>query len=65
MHFNWVQDNLIEEPWLGLNPRSIVAAPVVVASSNIRVTRNLIDNPDSRYELGSHLIEPNSELDCR
>ena len=27
--------------------------------------RNLIDNPESRYEIGSHLIEPNAELDCR
>ena len=30
-----------------------------------RVERNLIDNPDSRYEIGSRLIEPNTELDCR
>ncbi len=65
MRFNWVQRNLIEEPWHGLNPRSQVAAPVVISSSNVRVERNLIDNPDSRYELGSHLIEPNTELDCR
>ena len=32
---------------------------------NIRVFRNIIQNPDSRYELGSQLIEPNTELDCR
>ena len=25
----------------------------------------MIDNPESKYELGSHLIEPNTELDCR
>ena len=31
----------------------------------IRLTRNLIDNPESRYEIGSHLIEPNAELDCK
>ena len=49
---------------LGLNPRSKVAAPVVISSSNVKIERNLIDNPESRYELGSHLIEPNSELDC-
>ncbi len=65
MHFNWVQDNIITEPWKGLNPRSEVAAPVVIASSNVRVERNLIDNPGSKYELGSRLIEPNTELDCR
>ena len=30
-----------------------------------RLMRNLIDNPESRYEIGSQLIEPNAELDCR
>ena len=62
MRFNWVQDNVIDEPWPGLNPRSKVAAPVVISSSNVKIERNLIDNPQSRYELGSHLIEPNTEL---
>ena len=62
---NWIQRNVIEEPWLGLNPRSMVAAPIVISSSNIKIERNLIDNPESKYELGSHLIEPNSELDCK
>ena len=36
MRFNWVQRNVIKEPWLGLNPRSRVAAPVVIASTNVR-----------------------------
>ena len=62
MLLNWC---IISEPWLGLNPRSRVAAPVVIGSSNVRVERNMIDNPESKYELGSHLIEPNTELDCR
>jgi hypothetical protein len=65
MTFNWVKDNVITEPWLGLNPRSKVAAPVVIASKNVLVERNILQNPESRYELGSHLIEPNTELDCR
>ena len=62
---NWIMDNVISEPWQGLNPRSKVAAPVVIASNNVRLTRNILQNPDSRYELGSHLIEPNAELDCK
>ena len=64
MTYNWVQDNVITEPWLGLNPRSKVAAPVVIASNNIKLERNILQNPGSQYELGSHLIEPNTELDC-
>ncbi|XP_040574739.1 protein bark beetle [Lepeophtheirus salmonis] len=63
--FNWIQNNIIKEPWPGLNPRSRVAAPVVLSSKNVLVFRNLIDNPESRYEIGSHLVEPNSALDCR
>ena len=54
MNFNWVQENTISEPWLGLNPRSRVAAPVVIGSSNVRVERNMIDNPgEERFK--SHL----------
>ena len=49
VHFNWVQENLVTEPWLGLNPRSRVAAPVVIGSSNVRVERNMIDNPGQFY----------------
>ena len=64
MRYNWVQDNFIEEPWSGLNPRSKVAAPLVISSSNVHIERNLIDNPESRYEIGSHLIEPNTVLHC-
>ena len=62
---NWITNNVITEAWVGLNPRSKVAAPVVLASNNIKFERNILDNPDSKYELGSHLIEPNTELDCR
>ena len=65
MRHNWVQNNVITEPWLGLNPRSKVAAPVVIDSANVRLERNILENPRSRYEIGSRLIEPNTELDCR
>ena len=63
--FNWIMNNKINEPWLGLNPRSQVAAPVVLSSDNIIFERNILENPGSRYEIGSHLIEPNTELNCK
>ena len=65
MTYNWVRDNLIREPWEGLNPRSGVAAPVVISSDNVQLVRNILQNPQSRYELGSQLIEPNTKLDCK
>ena len=50
----------VTEPWEGLNPRSKVAAPVVISSDNVQLVRNILQNPESRYELGSQLIEPNT-----
>ncbi|XP_048517043.1 protein bark beetle isoform X2 [Dendroctonus ponderosae] len=59
---NFVKNNRIVEPFQpldgsvsNLNPRSRVAAPVVIGSSNVEVYRNIIENPDSQYEIGSHL----------
>ncbi|XP_043645719.1 protein bark beetle [Drosophila teissieri] len=40
-----------------LNPRSRVAAPVVVGSSNVDVFRNILHNLDSMYEIGSQLTD--------
>lgn len=49
---NWIKKNVIRQPFntVGLNPRSRVAAVVVVGSSNVNVTRNMIDNPESVIE---------------
>ena len=46
---NWIKKNVIRQPFntAGLNPRSRVAAVIVVGSSNVNVTRNMIDNPES------------------
>ena len=54
---NWIKRNTIRQPFnfVGLNPRSRVAAVIVVGSSNVNVTRNMIDNPESNYEIGSQL----------
>lgn len=52
---NTLEDNNIGEPYSDLKPRSRVSAVVVVSSSNTRVIRNRFDNPQSAFELGSHL----------
>lgn len=61
---NWIKRNTIRQPFasVGLHPRSRVAAVVVVASSNVNITRNMIDNPDSNYEIGSHLEDQQIEI---
>lgn len=40
-----------------LNPRSRVAAPVVISSSNVDIFRNIIYNRDSKYEVGSQVSD--------
>lgn len=45
-----------------LNPRSRVAAPIVISSSNVDIFRNIISNPDSKYEVGSQLSDQSEIL---
>ena len=61
---NWIKRNTIRQPFnsVGLNPRSRVAAVIVVGSSNVNVTRNMIDNPESNYEIGSQLEDQQLEI---
>lgn len=68
---NFVKNNKITEPFQpedgsvsNLNPRSRVSAPIVVGSPNVDVFRNIIENPDSKYEIGSHLEDQSKILNC-
>lgn len=45
-----------------LSPRSRVAAPVVISSSNVDVFRNIIQNAGSKYEVGSQLSDQSQVL---
>lgn len=74
---NFVKANRIAEPFgpadtegegmsgeNRLSPRSRVAAAVVISSSNVDVFRNIIQNPASRYEVGSQLSDQSQVLNC-
>ncbi|XP_034245120.1 protein bark beetle isoform X3 [Thrips palmi] len=68
---NFVRYNRIHEPYetgigesLRLIPRSRVAAPVVVSSSNVDIFRNIIENHESQYEVGSHLEDQSQVINC-
>ncbi|XP_054714634.1 protein bark beetle-like [Uloborus diversus] len=56
---NELENNVITEPFPHLNPRSRVAAVVVVSSQNTDVYRNRFQNFESVYELGSHVERHN------
>ncbi|KAL0880639.1 hypothetical protein ABMA27_001864 [Loxostege sticticalis] len=68
---NFLRDNKVREPFEPLEgvssrliPRSRVAATIVLASSNIDVFRNIINNPESQYEIGSHVEDQSKFLNC-
>ncbi|XP_013178489.1 PREDICTED: uncharacterized protein LOC106125730 isoform X1 [Papilio xuthus] len=68
---NYLRDNKIREPFeplegipSRLTPRSRVAATIVLASSNIDVFRNIINNPEAQYEIGSHVEDQSKILNC-
>lgn len=68
---NFLRDNKIRERFeimdrltSRLVPRNRVAATIVLASGNIDVFRNIINNPDAQYEIGSHLEDQSKVLNC-
>ncbi|XP_068632960.1 protein bark beetle isoform X2 [Battus philenor] len=68
---NYLRDNKVREPFepiegisSRLTPRSRVAATIVLASSNIDVYRNIINNPEAQYEIGSHVEDQSKILNC-
>ncbi|CAB3370904.1 Hypothetical predicted protein [Cloeon dipterum] len=61
---NFVRDNDISEPFENLHPRSRIAAPVVVGSANVDVFRNILQNHNSKYEIGSRLQDQSKTINC-
>ncbi|XP_054002830.1 protein bark beetle [Hylaeus anthracinus] len=68
---NFLRDNRVRELFDDGNtmrsrliPRSRVAAVVVVSSSNVVVFRNILNNPESSYEIGSHLEDQSKIINC-
>lgn len=72
---NFIQRNRIREPFNPsdedgegptgegrLNPRSRVAAPIVISSNNVDIFRNIISNPESKYEVGSQFSDQSATL---
>ncbi|BES98492.1 Scavenger receptor cysteine-rich domain [Nesidiocoris tenuis] len=67
---NYVKFNKITEPFESdrmskrLIPRSRVAAAIVISSDNTVVFRNIIQNPQSLYEIGVHLQDQSKSVNC-
>ena len=61
---NELTDNVIEGGSAVLNERTRAFAVIVVSSSNVNISRNLLINSESRYELATHLRDRSVELAC-
>ncbi|KAK0049320.1 protein bark beetle [Biomphalaria pfeifferi] len=62
--FNYFQNNQINDSFMYLNSRSRANAVIVVSSTNIRLKRNYIDNPESVRELATHLVDPSISINA-
>ena len=51
---NVIKENTVEELYKAFHSRSQASGVVCIGSSNIVLFRNLLENPESRYELASH-----------
>ncbi|KAL7298469.1 hypothetical protein TKK_0008256 [Trichogramma kaykai] len=68
---NFLKENKVREPFdyghiqgSRLIPRSRVSAALVVSSSNVNVFRNILQNPESKYEIGSQLEDQSKIINC-
>jgi hypothetical protein len=64
LQFNHVRELFDNGGMLKLIPRSRVAAVIVVSSNNVDVFRNILNNPNSLYEIGSHLEDQSKVINC-
>ncbi len=61
---NTLKDNRIEGMFPSLNPRLRVHAVIIVSSNNVNVSRNYLVNPNSNYELATHLLDRSSIIEA-
>ncbi|XP_049764444.1 protein bark beetle [Schistocerca cancellata] len=63
--WNFLRNNHITEPWgLDQPPRGSAAAALTVASDNIDIFRNIFQNPESAFEIASHLSDQSRSINC-
>ncbi len=61
--YNVFDGNVIEGAFPTLNERARAYAVAVVSSDNVNFSRNHLVNPDSTYEVATHLLDKSYELD--
>ena len=63
IRYNKFKNNVIKGSFEALNERTRAYAVLVISSSNIEVYRNWLEDPDSRFEIATHLQDTSVTLD--
>ena len=61
---NTFQLNHVQEPYKSLSSRSHAAGVICLGSNNVNIYRNLLENPDSLYELSSHSFDQSKHINA-
>ena len=63
IRYNHFKQNVIRGSFLQLNERSRAHAVVIVSSSNVNLSRNWLEDPESRFEIATQLVDKSATLD--
>lgn len=63
VRYNEFMNNVIKGSFEGLNERTRAYAVIIVSSSNVKLDRNWLQNPESRFEIATHLLDKSVTLD--
>ena len=66
LHFkyNTIENNWIQGAFPSLNERLRAYAVIIISSDNVNVSRNYLVNPNSKYELATHLLDRSSIIEA-
>ena len=62
--YNTIENNRIEGAFPALNPRLRAHAVIIISSNNVNVSRNFLVNPNSKYELATHLLDRSALIEA-
>ncbi|CAL4091082.1 unnamed protein product, partial [Meganyctiphanes norvegica] len=64
INHNTIKRNIIKEPYDSMLSRSRTSGVICVGSANVLIYRNLLDNPDSIYEISSHALDQSTPVNA-
>ena len=62
--YNRILNNHIQGAFPTINERTRAYGVVVLSSNNVNFTRNHLENPESRFELTTHLLDKSSHMEA-